>query len=74
MNIEIHVLDKRSSTSSASGVVVRTQNDISRGDVRLLSLSLNTGYEVKVYLSRAEMEELLSTFPTENIGTDRETP
>ena len=67
MNIEISVLDRRSGITSARGRVVGVLNNYNRGDTRLLSFSLDTGYEVKVYLSQAEMEELLSAFPKENI-------
>ena len=63
--IEIFVSDRRTGSTIAKGDVIEIGNHPSRGDIRLLALSLDTGYAVKLYISLAEMEELLATFLVE---------
>ena len=70
MSIEIYIRDRRTGSMLASGKITRVSNDPGPGTVRLLALSLDTGYEMKMYCSKAEMDELLATFPPEN----KETP
>ena len=61
--MEIYVIDRRTRNSVAHGEVQQIDNEYSRGDVRLLRLVLDSGYEVKLYLSLVEMQALLATFP-----------
>ena len=63
MAVEIFVIDKRTRNIVAHGEVQQIDNEYSRWDVRLLRLVLDSGYEVKLYVSLAEMQALLATFP-----------
>lgn len=63
--IEMHVKDRRSDTEMLSGTVINFSNEPSSGDVRLLKLNLNTGYEIRLYARTNEIQKLLESFPEE---------
>jgi len=64
--IEVHVKDYRvPNPFLVHGKVTKVENDHLAEDIHLLSLSLQTGYRVVLYLSRQEMVKLLETFPEE---------
>ena len=69
MNIEVYVKELRTGADLAKGTVTTVSNQYSRGYTRKLSLMLNTGYEVVVYLTVEEMRKLLDTFQEEAVAT-----
>ena len=68
MTIEVSVHDLRTNTRVVTGDVIAVANLPDRDHGRRLRLSLDTGYTVTLYLTRAEALELMGTFPRETIG------